>query len=713
MLHKKHNFLLLLAFLIAYGGILILQYKSYTKTQTLIQSNKDLLEEMDYTNNVQFFQTHLSLYDNNLQAVVIQKDEQSINDLKREIKILSLSLNYINTYLSTQNRDFEIDEFNQTMKSKLEIGNELISDLERKKTISPELISRGNQMEELNLIINNKLIEIEDISEQIIIDKTESINKNEEQSIKNNLYFTIISTLLFGLALYFIFSRIKKQNQLIDALQISKEKEIKLNKIKENFLANMSHEIRTPLNAIMGFTAILEKESISDKAKEITATIKNAGTQLVTIVNQILDLSKIEEGKIRIEQQPFILNSVLSKIEDSFRIMIESKGLKFIIQREFDPSLELIGDEYRLIQILTNLIGNANKFTEKGEIRFTIKEEKLDANTTTIQFNISDTGIGIEENKLETIFERFEQADNDTTRKYGGSGLGLAIVQQLVGLLKGSINVKSQLNKGSEFIVSIPFVISQIDNRKPTMDESDQFKPIDITAKILIVEDNPINIKLIQHWFDHKNINLTTVTSGSEAIEILEKNEFDIIYMDIQMPEMDGIECTKIIRNKLGIITPIIAMTAHTMKHEILQCYDAGMNAHISKPLDENQFFGMMGYFQSIDNSGLVSLPYLQDLSKGDTNFIKDLLTEFLVQTPLEIEKLTKAFYSENLLEIKTIAHTLKTNFSYLGADSNLLSLIQIVEDWTEIPSHYNHLYLIKYLFEKSKIKVNLLLAEL
>jgi signal transduction histidine kinase/DNA-binding NarL/FixJ family response regulator len=708
MIKAYKNLIVFLAFFIAFGGILLLQYKSYTSTRHLIQTNQELLEEMDYTNNVQFFQTHLLLFDQALQNLISNQDEESIKDLKREIKIISLSLNYIKTFLSNQHYDLKINDFEIPIKSKLAIGNELIVDLETNKSLSEDLVSKANQLDELNNSINSKLIELEDLSENNLKEKTELINQEEQKSLQSNLFFAIISSLLFGLALYYIFSQISRQNQLIDALHSSQEKEKSLAKIKESFLANMSHEIRTPLNAIMGFTTVLEKESISDKAKELVATIKSSGAQLVTIVNQILDISKIEEGMIRIEHQPFLLASVIDKIDDTFRMAIESKGLTYSIIRDFNPTVELIGDEYRWIQILTNLIGNAVKFTSTGEIKFTIQ----DLNNSKIQFIVSDTGIGIAENKLETIFERFEQADNHTTRKYGGSGLGLSIVKHLVEILQGTIEVKSQENKGSEFSVILSFSTADI-NALPKVDNNEHFKQINIDAKILVVEDNAINLKLIEHWFNKKNLEFNSASTGSEAIAILSKSQYDIILMDIQMPDMDGIECTEFIRNTLHHSTPIIGMTAHTMKHEIIRCYEAGMNSHISKPIDEDRFFKLIGFFLAIDNSVLVSREYLTELSKGDERFIKDILNEFLNQTPLEIEKLTTAFYSENLAEIKTIAHTLKTNFSYLGADAKLLILFQVVEEWTEIPVHYNHLYIINYLFEKSRIKATLLLSQI
>lgn len=701
----KNFRLIFLLFFIAFGLIIYLQYVSYSTSKSLIKSNEDLAEEMDFSNNIQFFQTHLILLDNHIDEIRSGSQSESIKDLERELKILNLTYNYINIYLSIQNTKESTQDFRAIFSQKIELGQNVLDQIKNNGNLSPQLINQINQKEDLNENINSKLIDWEDLASENVLKKSESIIQSEKLSQSINLWLTLLSCLIFGLAIYFIYNQIQKQRHLISELKIAQEKAIKLSKVKDDFLANMSHEIRTPLNGILGFIEILRMESISQKAQKIIQTIQDASHQLLFIVNQILDISKIEEGMVRIEKTPFQLSEVIAKLDASYRDLIESKNIKFLISNESGTNFQLKGDQYRLIQILSNLLSNSLKFTSEGEINLKIKSYRLDSKQN-LQFILSDTGIGIESHKLTTIFERFEQAALYTTRTHGGSGLGLSIVKQLVDLHEGTIEVESKINQGSKFIVSIPFEIYQESESKFISNTYEKIHKINSNAKILVVEDNPINLKLIRHWFEGLNLKFHYSVMATSAIEILKKEQFDLILMDIQLPEMNGYQCTEYIRQELKISTPILGITAHTMKTDIDKCFESGMNAYLMKPLYEAILIKTMHRFISLMDTKLVDLENLNSISNGNSSFVSDFLKEFLYSTPIEIDKLNMSYQTDNLADFKFVAHSLKTNFSYLGLKSDLLLYFESMEAASDLHSHQNDLHFISYLYELTKNEI-------
>ena len=377
----------------------------------------------------------------------------------------------------------------------------------------------------------------------------------------------------------------------------AKEKAEESTKLKEAFLANMSHEIRTPMNAIIGFSDILSKGNLAEKEREYVNTIKSAGENLLTIINDILDISKIEAGMMTFEEHIFSVKEIFKSLE--VMLMEKAKEKKLELSFNCDPGVpnNLLGDPTRLTQIIINLAGNAIKFTRKGSIRVRVKvvmskEDgvKEDGNTT-LKFSVKDTGIGIPQDKLEQIFERFRQAESHITRKYGGTGLGLSIAKQLVELQGGTLTVKSEFNKGSLFSFRIPFKKSmEFLPVHETPDKKYNIKEL-CNLNILLVEHNQLNVKLILSLFSEYNLKLHVAENGSVGIEKLKENNYDIILMDMEMPVMNGYEAATLIRNELKNDIPIIAMTAHAMAGEKERCLSLGMNDYISKPINANLLF--------------------------------------------------------------------------------------------------------------------------
>ncbi len=387
--------------------------------------------------------------------------------------------------------------------------------------------------------------------------------------------------------------------ELLKDYNEAKQKAEEATRLKEVFLANMSHEIRTPLNAIMGFSDLLSKRELGKQEKEFVKTIKSSGENLLAIINDILDISKIETGMMRFVHKKFKLQDVYKSVQESLRHKAEEKHLTLSFTSEEDVPAKLTGDPTRLIQIITNLTENAIKFTRKGKVEISVNvvqnesslNQQRNPDLTVLQFSVTDTGIGIPKNKLKSIFERFQQAESHTTRKYGGSGLGLSIAKQLVELQGGSISVKSQLRSGSVFSFQIPYQLSD-EPFSETTTETEAFNITDLSKlNILLVEDNKLNVRLISSLFSENNLKLDVAENGHEGIEKLKQAHFDIILMDMEMPVMDGYEATTVIRTKLNNNIPIIAMTAHAMSGEKEKCLGLGMDDYISKPVNANLLF--------------------------------------------------------------------------------------------------------------------------
>jgi PAS domain S-box-containing protein len=384
---------------------------------------------------------------------------------------------------------------------------------------------------------------------------------------------------------------ITPRKKMLNDLQEAKKIAEYSSKAKENFLANMSHEIRTPMNAIVGMTRLLkESDSDENKAKYLNA-IESSADNLLVIINDILDISKIEANKLDLEYIPFSISKVMGDIEQLLYYKTEEKGILLKINVLDKMHDSLIGDPVRLSQILTNLISNAIKFTQEGEVACSIDIVKENRENISLLFTVSDTGIGISEDKLCNIFNSFTQEDQTTSRKFGGTGLGLTITKRLIELHHSSINVTSKKGEGTAF----SFKLNYKKNWEETIEEKAQEKELNLVkikgAKVLLVEDHEINKLLAETILTNWKMEVTHVYNGQEAVDLLIKNKFDIILMDIQMPVLDGLEATRIIRHDLKNNTPIIALTANAIKGDDIKCIDAGMNDYVSKPIEPSTLF--------------------------------------------------------------------------------------------------------------------------
>lgn len=490
----------------------------------------------------------------------------------------------------------------------------------------------------------------------------------------------------------------RTEAELIKAKELAEKAVV----IKEQFLTNMSHEIRTPMNGIIGFARILESSNLDNDQKQSVEAIKKASHNLMFIINDILDFSKIEANKMTFEAVNFSLSKTVNYVIELLCPNAKEKKIKLLYDIDPDINDNLIGDPTKLSQILVNLVGNALKFTEKGYVEVVVTEMLETETDSLIKFSVIDTGIGIPKDKIDSIFESFNQASNETTRKYGGTGLGLTITRKLVELQGGKITVESVVSKGSEFSFSLEYKKAQKGATNNTKLKNVAIAPDFLKdIKILLVEDNELNQLLAVKVFGKWDKQIDIADNGKIAIEKITNTDYDIILMDIQMPEMDGNELTNHIRTKMGekSTVPIIALTAHATLEEEKRCLQNGMNDYLSKPYDFNVLLEKL--YQNLNkNKGntiqspdlptqemttekLINFKYLKDFAEGDDSFIKNMISIFLENTPETMAIILKSNKNDDIKTLKEEIHKLKSSISLLGI-SKASDSIAIIENEIE-----------------------------
>lgn len=468
---------------------------------------------------------------------------------------------------------------------------------------------------------------------------------------------------------------ITQQKKLETELVSAREQAEFSSRAKQVFLANMSHEIRTPMNAILGMGHQLQKTLLNEKQRFYLDAMNTSAENLLVIINDILDISKIEAGRLTLECIGFHIPDAIKRATQVMQHKAEEKGLELITH--IDPSVAdiLLGDPYRLNQVLLNLISNAIKFTIKGKVTVNCTVLSAKKDEQVLQFTIIDEGIGMEKDFLDNLFQSFSQEDLSITRRYGGTGLGMAISKQLVELMNGNIVAESEKNKGTVIRLTIPFSIG-IEADVPVL-KADRADDLLLKhKKILLVEDNDMNRLVATTVLANYDCLITECRNGAEAVDLVKQEFFDLVLMDIQMPVMDGIEATRVIRHELRSDIPIIALSANAIKGENLRYFDAGMNDFISKPFTEEILISTIAKWlggKEVQNltmeepleekeTPLYTIDYFMEVARGDMGFIKKMLELFINSVPAMVKEMSDAYDKRDMAETGRLAHKVKPN---------------------------------------------------
>lgn len=483
-------------------------------------------------------------------------------------------------------------------------------------------------------------------------------------------YQKLVTSITIALRSYRDILNLKKSKS---DLEKAKKEADRANNVKSQFLANMSHEMRTPMNGIMGIAQLLLYTKLDEQQKEYIQMLKESSDRLMRIINDILDLSKIESGEVKINKKPIIIANTFNKIICEYKELIENKLI--IFNTKYDKSIPetILGDEVKILQIISNVLNNAIKFTLKGEILLEFKSN----NKNELLIIVKDTGIGIPEGNLENIFEIFTQVDESNTRKFGGTGLGLAITKQLVEKMNGNIHVESELGKGSIFTITLP--INKNSNVElPTLEIKEENNNLS-EVSILLAEDDLINQKVIGSLLENQGYKVDFAVNGEEVITKAQDKKYNIILMDISIPIIDGLEATKIIREEnLNKETPIIALTAHVYSSIKEVCLQNGMNDYIAKPVKAEDLYSKIKDYLIVKDTK----NYTQNALKvvKNSEILKEIVDTFLNTDYTEelVENIKTAYTIKDYSALKLHAHRGKSSFKTLGSEKGVEILAKV-----------------------------------
>jgi PAS domain S-box-containing protein len=592
------------------------------------------------------------------------------------IVIISYIVHYSMLYLRR-----EKDLLDQTTKLENEVENRTkdLQDsnkilLEYKKAVDASAIVSKSDLSGRITYVNDQFCKISGYSREELIGKPHNIVRSPDvdPSVYADLWKTIQSKNIFKAIIknqakngeaYYVASTIVpilgKNDEIIEYLSLryditelvdAKEKALSAERAKSTFLANMSHEIRTPLNAIIGFSDILANADLDPSDKEYADIVSKSAKSLMHIINDVLDISKIESGKLDLESKSFEFDAFLSQIVNLFSMQAKNKDIKFVFQSDASFPKNVVADPTRLQQVLSNLLSNAMKFTpEHGEVSFSVKTISKSENSARLEFKIADSGIGISKEQLEYIFKPFSQADSGISRKFGGTGLGLAICADIVELMGSKIDVKSELGKGSSFSFEIDLSVEDQDHSANYQD-SEQTNTQDFSdVSVLVAEDNVNNQKLINILLNNLNISASIVENGEKAVEAYKNNVFKLILMDINMPVKDGVSAANEIRKLqdegLYYKVPIVALTANSIAGDREKYLESGFDGYLSKPIDFDALKETLKKYIEIEEEQHVENEELT-IKESSSTYDKEAVSKKLSISVKMIDMLLKNFFS-------------------------------------------------------------------
>jgi len=705
MTNNRFIYSILAAFIAGMLLLVFIQYNSSRSIDQLIEGNRLLLNDMKVGNDLRETERDILSVESKIRAAVATGDSSFAAGIDAQIANAEANLDTLQTLSEDPNTRADYQRLAVLAKEKLDKKNLMLDSFfhagrKPDKSVIANPRSRG-AANEINTIIRRLYASRKDRLAAI----STSVTKYGRIARTSGIVLIMLVLLTASGLFWFIIDRIRRQNELIRQLDRSERQLQDAVQIKEKFLANMSHEIRTPLNSIIGFTRLLAKQSLNADSREFVEAIGSSGESLLTLINDILDLSKIEAGMMRVDLRPFSVRELFHSVETLFQHRVREKGLTLRVDVEADVPDLLSGDPTRLTQIIVNLISNATKFTEEGRITVLVSAKKIE-DLVQLWVEVEDTGIGISPDQQPLIFERFLQAEGSATRKYAGTGLGLSIVKELIELQQGRIDVESEPGKGSRFHFFIPYKIISSAPAALQQGIAGAALPRMDGICILVADDNRMNQRLMEHLLSGAGISFDIVDDGRKAVDRLRNKPYHLVLMDIQMPVLDGYMATRTIREELGSAVPVVAMTAHAMRGEREKCLESGMNEYLSKPIDAEELFRVIGRLAKVASASdgvvndvpdsvelaaekaparpetyvFIDIGYLQELSGGDRDYEVEMADQFLQAVPEELEQLEAALKAGDRAAASRVAHSLKTTVSIMGMTERLFVLLEILE---------------------------------
>lgn len=699
---RSFSLIIVSIFILGTAVLIALQYSSSRNTSMLIAGNTRLISELKDLNALRDVERDMIWIESRIRAALATDDPSHLEGIDEKISKMLNALDSLRISGKSLSVGADISRLEAIIREKERVRDAMVQEYFINKKMDDLRPISNPQARRLSNEINRIISKIYSSRHQNILSLSETNRHNIHDSKILSLWMmSLLVASGIGCCL-FIIVRTFSRETLIKQLDISQKAATEAMKTKENFMANMSHEIRTPLNAILGFTNLLKKEEMPQRSDEFISSIQLAGEDLLTIVNDILDLSKIQAGMIRIEKNPFSIRGLSGSLATLFQAGLKEK--KLYLNIEIEPTLPdiLMGDATRLTQILVNLIGNAIKFTQEGGIQVLITGRFTPEDNVRLAVDISDTGIGIEQTKLNFIFDRFQQAEDSTARNYGGTGLGLSIVKDLVELQGGEVWVASRVGEGTTFSFFIPYQIAPAKVEINSIPAAELKNYIRGNPKLLVIDDNLMNRSLMGHLLSGWGLAYDIAEDAMSGIVMMESQNYDLILMDIQMPGMDGYQATAYIRKELKSEIPIVAMTAHSLAGEREKCLSFGMNEYISKPINERQLYSLIRRFSmeniSTGNGGLdleellsqpreklhgymmIDLGYMKEISKGNLAYEKKVTAQFLELIPIAMGELYAAFGNGQKEYLASTVHEMRSSLYIMGMGTRTEDILDTLE---------------------------------
>lgn len=572
---------------------------------------------------------------------------------------------------------------NDEIKKELQLlESEFRKEGENTKAVESQLIEKNIL---LTARLNNLITRAEQRKADEFMEKSLGVDRLAKLTYKQLAAFSATAVLLLLIALFVLFRYLKRSRAYQDALRDARQKAENLARAKEQFVANVSHELRTPVNAIFGLTEQALQRELDAETRELVTIISRSSLHLKNIVNDTLDFSKIEANKIVFETIDFSPSEICREVVAIQKYEAKGKGISLTFEQKGDIPIALLGDPLRLKQILINLIGNAIKFTAQGFVTLYLNAKESGENRYRLALSVEDSGIGISGEDLPIIFEEFVQAKRPAGNKQRGTGLGLPIVKKLVELQGGEITVKSEPGKGTRVMVEIPYQEGNPQNIKITGQEINMIPGLFQRISVLIADDDEYNTLLLRNILKKWGVNFTEAKNGKEAVEASENHIFDVILMDIHMPEMGGLEAAKIIKSRTPQ-TKFIAVTATNNYKDMQECKKAGMDLILIKPFSEKELFYSLQQLiatetgNPVKNQPPANLGELEHLTNGDMLFQREMILLFISSTASARDEIQNAMNDNDLKSVFEIAHKIAASCKQIQAN-RLYALVKQLEE--------------------------------